>query len=121
MRGGAYILMIGTREGTETGDRRQGADSEDLQIPGDDADGGLLLDEILHLLELVVDVAPLVGDHDHAKAGPVPEIEMIGLGDGDVEPSPDPLDEAPHDPPLVLEGEGLGNLQGDLKGSYEHR
>ena len=75
------------------------------------------LDDLGHQ---AVDVIGIIGDGHGRDDRRLPGVEVIDLGDGDVELVPQPGDDAFDDPPLIFE-RGGGNIQFDSTDSDNHK
>ena len=69
--------------------------------------------------KLAVSVLFVIGNGDDAEAGPLPEVVVLDLGNGDVE-FPDAVFDAPEHHPLLFQRPGAGNVELDGKMADDH-
>src|SRR4029453_12277922 len=76
------------------------AEGEDLQLPAAQGGDVHLLHEVDDLLDLLVHVTAVRAHHRQGDGGPLPEVLILHLGDGDVEPGLEPIGDPTEHLPL---------------------
>jgi hypothetical protein len=80
-----------------------------------------LFDEVDHLVQTGIDMPPVIAHRADSDLGPLPEILIPDLRDGDIESMPDPIDHLSKDMTLSFERMILRNPKIKLANSNNHR